>query len=301
MSGGSTRCGTVGLAGRPNAGKSTLLNRLVGQKLSITAHRPQTTRHAITGIKTMARAQFIYVDTPGLHPPRGRALNRVLTRVAQGTLQQVDVLLVLFEAGHWTGEDDWVLEQVREATGRRLAVLSKVDVLKERSTLLPQMQRLAASNLFEAVIPVSARRGEGVDALEHEIEIRLPEGSFLYEADALTSASERFLAAEIIREKLTRRLGQELPYALTVHIEKFEDLPGQARILAGIVVEREGQKAIVIGARGAMLKAVGSEARQDMERLFGRRVHLELWVRVRKGWADDEKALRALGYGDDAG
>lgn len=301
MSGTATHCGTVGLAGRPNVGKSTLLNRLVGQKLSITAHRPQTTRHVITGIKTTARAQFIFVDTPGLHPPRGRALNRVLARVAQGALQQVDVLLVLFEAGRWIAEDDWVLEQVRVASGRCLAVLNKLDALKDRAALLPQMQRLSASGLFEAVVPLSARRGEGLGALEQEIATRLPEAAFMYEPDALTSASERFLAAEIIREKLTRRLGQELPYALTVRIEKFEDLPGQARILAGIVVEREGQKAIVIGAGGAMLKAVGSEARQDMERLFGRRVHLELWVRVKKGWADDERALRALGYGDDSG
>jgi len=294
----SFRCGTAAIVGRPNVGKSTLLNALLGQRLSITGPKPQTTRHRILGIVTRAAGQILVLDTPGLHRTDTRAIGRQLNRTARQTLGEADVLVHVVEAVRWTEEDEGVWQALSQVTQPRLLVLSKIDIHKDRSILLPFIARITAERQYADVIPLSAKSGDGVSTLENAIIERLPLGPAAYSSDTLTDRSERFLAAELVREQLMLRLSQELPYATTVEIEEFSDAGERCDIGAIIWVEREGQKAIVIGAGGAQLKSIGTAARRAMQRLFGRRVFLRLWVKVRDNWSDDEAALRRFGYGD---
>lgn len=293
------RCGYIALIGRPNVGKSTLLNRLLGQKLSITADKPQTTRHRIVGIKTLDDAQLLYLDTPGLHTDAKKAMNRYLNRAASSVLHDVDAIALVVEAQKWTDDDQAVLERLREVSAPVFAVVNKVDRLKDKAELLPFLQALSQRYAFEAIVPVSAQTGSNVERLEQAFKGCLPEGEPVYEADQLTDRSSRFLAAEMIREKLTRRLQRELPYALTVEIEQFQEVDGVLHIDGLIWVERDSQKSIVIGKGGAMLKEVGRQARSDMEKMFGSKVFLKLWVKAKEGWSDDERSLKNLGYSDD--
>ena len=290
------RCGLVALIGRPNVGKSTLLNHLLGQKLSITSRKPQTTRHQILGIKTTERAQFVFVDTPGLHKPRKRALNRYLNRAASSVLPSVHAILFVVEALRWTEEDELVLEHVRRAGMPTILVVNKVDRIEDKVALLPYLAEVAQKHDFAAVVPVSALRHDNLDDLEAELLKLLPESEPMFPEDQITDRSVRFLAAEIIREKLMRSLGQELPYDLTVEVERFEEEGNLVRIGALIWVDRPNQKAIVIGKGGERLKQIGQQARKDIEAMLERKVFLELWVKVKSGWSDDERALQSLGY-----
>jgi GTP-binding protein Era len=291
------RCGLVALLGRPNVGKSTLQNALVGFRVSIVSPKPQTTRHRILGIATKPGAQILFVDTPGMHTEAKRAINRQLNRAARGAIDEVDVLVHVIEAGRWTDEDERVWQALRSAAKPVLLAMNKVDAIKDRSQLLPFIAQVSEGRDYAAVLLVSARRADGLKELEREIVTRLPLAPPVYGEDEITDRSERFLAAELVREQLMRQLGQELPYSCTVEIEQFgEREDGVAEIGAVIWVERAGQKAIVIGAAGARLKEVGTAARLAMERLFERRVFLRLWVRVRENWSDDEAALKRFGY-----
>ena len=295
----STHTGYVALLGRPNVGKSTLLNRLIAHKISITSPKPQTTRHTILGIRTLESTQIVYVDTPGLHLNARRAMNRYMNRTAAGVLSYVDVVVMLIESLRWTEEDEAVLERLQEFTGPVILAVNKVDRITAKSQLLPFLQSLQGKRKFAEIVPLSARTGVNVDTLERLIAGLLPEGEFVFSPDQITTASERFLAAELIREKLTRQLRQELPYALTVEIETFKEQDRLLHIGAVIWVERSSQKGIVIGEQGSVLKTVGRQARQEMEKLFQRKVFLETWVKVREGWSDDDRALRSFGYQDE--
>ncbi len=292
----SFRAGYVALAGRPNVGKSTLLNRLLGQKLAITSHKPQTTRHSILGINTLPEGQILYLDTPGIHKRGDRALNRYLNRAAAGALSGVDLVAMLVEAGRWTAEDDLVLERVRESRRPALVVVNKIDLVKPRERLLPILDDLHKRTGFEEIVPVSARSGENCDELERVILAQLPEGEPFYPEDQLTDRSSRFLAAELIREQLTRRYHKELPYALTVEVEQFSERPHLLCIGAVIWVERPNQKAILLGRGGQAMKETATAARQALEEFFGRKVYLQLWVKVRKSWSSDRESLARLGY-----
>lgn len=289
--------GIVAVVGRPNVGKSTLVNRLIGERLCITAARPQTTRHRVLGIVTVGTLQVAFVDTPGLHGQARRALNRSLNRAAAGALTGIDAAVFVVGAGRWEDDDALVRDRLREADVPVIGVVNQVDRLKDKKQLLPFLQSFSDALDMVAVVPLSAWKGDNIDGLWHEISVRIPEAPHQFDADDLTDRDERFLAAELVREPLTRRLGQELPYRLTVSIDRFEGLPdGRNAIDATIWVEREGQKAIVIGRSGSVLKAVGTSARQAMQRLFGTGVHLELRVKVRADWSDDPRALRQFGF-----
>lgn len=289
------RCGTVALAGRPNVGKSTLLNALLGWHLSIAGPKPQTTRHRILGILTQPQGQILFLDTPGLHRGGVHALNRQLNRTARQAIAEADVAVQVVEAGRWTAEDTQVWDTL-DARRPRLVAINKIDAQKDKSALLPFIERIGAERAPDAVFLVSARRRDGLDDLVRGILAKLPPGAPVYGEDELTDRSERFLAGEMVREQVMLRLGQELPYAATVEVTEFSESHDRATIHATIWVEREGQKAIVIGAGAAQLKAIGSAARRAMEKAFARRVHLQLWVRVRERWSDDEVALRKFGY-----
>jgi GTP-binding protein Era len=295
MEAAQNRAGAVAIVGRPNVGKSTLLNRLVGQKISITSRRPQTTRHRILAILTRSDAQFVFVDTPGLQSRHASQLNRAMNRAAVQALEEVDVVLFVCEALQFGAQDRQVLKLLPEGIPA-VAAVSKVDLLKGREALLPFLAQLAEAYPFRAIVPVSAKTGSQVEALLAEIAPLLPEGPPLYGEDELTDRSERFLAAELIREKLFRLLGEEVPYAAAVEIERFELDGGLRRIAAAIIVERPGHKPILIGKGGEKLKAIASQAREDMEKLFGGKVFLEVWVKVKRGWMDDPAALKRLGY-----
>ncbi len=294
-----TRAGYVALIGRPNVGKSTLMNRLIGQKISITSSKPQTTRNSVTGIRTDEHCQMVFIDTPGMHSSGKRALNRYLNRTASGVLSQVNVVLFLADALFWGEEDDKALERLHDFKGSVILVVNKIDQIPNKAKLLPLMGELATKYAFAAVIPVSAMTGSQVDLLAQEITQHLPESAFLYEEDQITTASRSFLAAEIVREKLTRQLNQELPYSMTVEIEKFEIDGRLIRIHALIWVERASQKGIVIGQGGALLKEAGRQAREDMEKLFDSKVFLKTWVKVREDWSNDERALMTLGFSSE--
>lgn len=287
--------GLVALIGRPNVGKSTLLNRLIGEKLSITSRKAQTTRHRIMGVRTDEDAQYVFVDTPGFQTKHSSALNRTMNRGVTQALQDVDVICFVIEAGRFGDADRKVLALLPEDRPVIL-VLNKIDQLKDKAALLPFVAKLAEVHNWAAVVPVSAEKGTQVEALLSEIKKALPEQGFLYDPDTLTDRSERFIASEYIREKLFRLLGDELPYAATVEIEKFETEGDLRRIFAAIVVDRDSHKPMIIGRNGETLKRIASEARQDMTRMFGGTVYLELWVKVKSGWADDERLLRTLGY-----
>lgn len=294
----SKRCGYVAIVGRPNVGKSTLLNHILGQKISITSRKPQTTRHQVLGIKTEDDYQVIFVDTPGLHKAEEKAINRYMNRAASSAIKHVDLVLFLVDRTAWTEEDQMVLEHVQRAKIPTLLVVNKVDLLEDKNILLPHLQALADRGEFEAIVPVSALRQRNVDMLEQEILKYMPESEHFYPEEQITDRSQRFLAAEIVREKIMRQLGDELPYSVAVEIEEFGLDNEIAHISALILVEREGQKRIIIGDKGSRLRSIGTDARMDMERLFDCKVMLRLWVKVKSGWSDDERALRSLGYDD---
>ena len=289
------RCGLVAIVGRPNVGKSTLLNALVGQKISITSNKAQTTRHRITGIRTQGAAQFVFVDTPGFQMKHGTALNRTLNRTVLSSLGDVDVVLFVVEAGRFGAPDAKVLGLL-PAGKPVLLVANKLDTLTRRQDVLPWLRQMQDRHAFAEFVPMSATREADVARLLGIVEPYLPEQPWLYEEDALTDRSERFMAGELVREKLFRLTGDELPYNATVVIDNFVEEGQLRRISATIVVEREAHKGMIIGEGGERLKRIGSEARQDLERLWGGKVFLELWVKVRSGWADDEAHLRSYGY-----
>lgn len=291
--------GYVGLIGRPNVGKSTLLNHLIGQKISITSHKPQTTRHRILGIKTSDTSQIIYVDTPGLHKGGKHAMSRYLNRAAASTLNDVDVVVFLIEAVTFNDEDAQVLEKLKTLKVPVILAINKVDRLTDKERLLPFLAEMSSKMDFAAVVPISALKDVNLAEIEESISKLLPEGAPHYGEDQITDRSVRFLAAEIIREKLTRALHQELPYNLTVEIEQYKHGEEQTLIHAVIWVERSNQKGIVIGNKGERLKEIGKQSRLDIAKLIDRRVHLELWVKVKEGWSDDERSLQSLGYKDE--
>jgi GTP-binding protein Era len=289
------RCGLVAIVGRPNVGKSTLLNALVGQKISITSNKAQTTRHRITGVRTRGDAQFVFVDTPGFQNRHGQALNRALNRTVHGALADVDLVLLVVEAGRFGLDDAKVLALLPEGKPAVL-VANKLDAVHRRAELLPWLKGMQERHAFTEYVPMAATRKADVERLLGILEPHLPRQPWFYDADMLTDRSERFLAGEIVREKLFRLTGDELPYACTVLIEKWEEEGALRRIAATIVVEREAHKGMVIGEGGERLKRIGSEARQELERLLDAKVFLELWVKVRSGWADNEDHLRSYGY-----
>ncbi|MCQ8182149.1 GTPase Era [Methylomonas sp. SURF-1] len=291
-------CGYVALIGRPNVGKSTLMNHLLGQKLSITSRKPQTTRHRILGIKTTEAGQAIFMDTPGMHQDEKKVLNRYLNKTADSTLLGVDVVVWLLDGLYWHEYDEKIFKKLERAGLPVILVVNKVDKLKDKDAVLRFFAEAQAKYPFQHILPVSALRNTNLDVLEQQIMALLPEAEPIYPEDQITDRPERFFAAEIIREKLTRRLGDELPYALTVEIERYEEYPELCKIYAAILVERDSQKSIVIGKQGEMLKKVGSEARVDIEKLIGQKVYLQLWVKVKKGWSDNERALQSLGFTD---
>lgn len=288
------RCGAVALIGRPNVGKSTLLNALLGQKLSITSRKPQTTRHRIRGILTTDAAQFIFVDTPGFQTRHRSALNRLMNRGVGHAIAEVDVALLVVEAGRFGAQERALLKRVPPGTPLFL-VVNKIDRAAP-AAILPFLKTSSEEAAFAEIVPVSARSRKGLDELLRTLARHLPEQPAIYPGDAVTDRNERFLAAELVREKLFRLLGEELPYGASVVIEKFEDTGKLRRIHAAIVVDKDRHKAMIIGERGGKMKAIASAARLDMEKLFGGKVFLEVWVKVRGGWTDDAAALRRLGY-----
>ncbi|MGJ8689438.1 MAG: GTPase Era [Gammaproteobacteria bacterium] len=295
----TTYCGFVAIVGRPNVGKSTLLNYLLKQKISITSRKPQTTRHRILGIKTIDDKQFVYVDTPGMHKIERKAINRMMNQAATSALDGVDVVLFVVERLVFNEEDEIVLEALRKVKAPVLLLINKCDLLESRARLLPHIERISKLRDFAEIIPLSVLGGHNIDTVEECVLKYLPEGPFLYPEDQITDRSSRFLAAEIIREKITRQLGDELPYEVTVEIEKYTIQAGVVHIHALILVDKESQKQIIIGSKGDRLKTIGSAARVDMERAFDSKVMLNLWVKVKTGWADDERALQSLGYHQD--
>jgi GTP-binding protein Era len=294
------KCGHIAIIGRPNVGKSTLLNQLIQQKISITSKKPQTTRQTILGIKTTGANQMIYVDTPGLHQTAPRALNRYMNRAASSAVFDVDLILFVVEGLQWLPDDEWALKKISQVEAPALLIVNKIDKVPAKADLLPHLNLLSKKRQFAEVIPMMAKSPEDAARLEKIIISYLPENDFLFDEDQLTDRSERFLAAEIIREKLMRNLGQELPYDISVEIEEYTAEQQATRILlrisAVIYVEKSGQKKIVIGDKGERLKVVGEKSRLDMERLFGDKVFLKLWVKVKKGWSDDERSLKSLGF-----
>ena len=305
MSEPAFRAGTVAVIGRPNVGKSTLVNALVGAKVSITSNRPQTTRHRLLGIATFPHGQLLLVDTPGLHREQsrhgGKAMHRAMNRAARGALEGVDAAMLVIEAGRWDDGDTLAYDALREAKVPVVLVVNQVDRTKDKARLLPFLAEVSKDRDFASVHPVSALKRKGLEPLVESVLKLLPEQPALYAEDEITDKSRRFLAGELLREQLMRQLGAELPYATTVEIERFEEEPSEKtgvmyRIGAVIWVERESQKAIVIGKAGARLKEISTKARLSMEALFGCKVFLETWVRVREGWSDDEAALKAFGY-----
>ncbi|MBS3826558.1 GTPase Era [Proteus mirabilis] len=300
MSEEQTYCGFIAIVGRPNVGKSTLLNQLLGQKVSITSRKPQTTRHRIMGIDTDGAYQAIYVDTPGLHIEEKRAINRLMNRAASSSIGDVELVIFVVEGTNWTPDDEMVLNKLKSLRCPVLLAINKVDNVIDKTKLLPHIGFLSQQMDFLDVVPISAEKGMNVDTIAKIVRNCLPEAIHHFPEDYITDRSQRFMASEIIREKLMRFLGEELPYSVTVEIEQFvTNDRGGYDIHGLILVEREGQKKMVIGNKGAKIKKIGTEARMDMEDLFENKVHLELWVKVKAGWADDERALRSLGYVDD--
>ena len=295
-----TYCGFIAIVGRPNVGKSTLLNKILGQKISITSRKAQTTRHRIVGIHTEGAYQAVYVDTPGLHIEEKRAINRLMNRAASSAIGDVDLIIFVVDGTHWNADDEMVLNKLRQAKAPVVLAINKIDNVKNKDELLPFITELSGKFDFVEIIPISAQRGNNVHKLQEIVRKSLKQGIHHFPEDYVTDRSQRFMASEIIREKLMRFMGDELPYSVTVEIEQFKvNERGTYEINGLILVEREGQKKMVIGHGGQKIKTIGTEARSDMERLFDNKVHLELWVKVKSGWADDERALRSLGYMDD--
>lgn len=295
MNSNSFRCGYVAIVGRPNVGKSTLLNHLIGQKISITSRKAQTTRHRVTGILTAPGSQFIFVDTPGFQVRHKNALNRGMNRTVSGVLNEVDVVLFVVEAQHFDERDKIVLEMLPPGA-QVVLVINKMDYFANKNEALPFIEKLSAMREFAAIVPVSARQDKQLDVLLDAIRPLLPEGDAIYAEDDITDRNERFLAAELLREKVFRFTGEELPYSTSVVIEQFK-MEGRLRhIHAAILVDKEAHKAMLIGAKGAKLKEIATQARLDMEKLFDGKVFLEVFVKVKSGWADDERVLKSLGY-----
>ena len=294
----ATRCGYVAIVGRPNVGKSTLLNHILGQKLAITSRKPQTTRHNMLGIKTEGSVQAVYVDTPGLHKNGEKALNRYMNKTAAAALKDVDVVIFVVERTRWSEEDQMVLERIQYVQGPVIVAINKTDRIEDKSELMPHLEWLQQQLPNAIIVPISAQHGHNLEALEQQVANNLPESEHFFPEDQITDRSSRFLAAELVREKIMRQLGAELPYQITVEIEEFKQQGRTLHIHALILVERDGQKKIIIGDKGERIKRIGMEARKDMEVLFDSKVMLNLWVKVKGGWSDDERALRSLGYGD---
>lgn len=299
ISSDETYCGFIAIVGRPNVGKSTLLNHLLQQKISITSRKPQTTRHRIMGIKTVADCQFVYVDTPGMHKHEKKAINRAMNSAATGALDGVDVVLFVVERLVFTEEDELVLSALQKVTAPVLLLINKCDLIESRDRLLPHIQKLSEKRNFAEIVPLSVLGGHNMDTVESCVKKHLPQGPFLFPEDQITDKSSRFMAAEIIREKITRQLGDELPYEATVEIEKYTVQGAILHIHGLILVDKNSQKQIIIGKNGDRLKLIGSAARIDMEKAFETKVMLNLWVKVKGGWADDERALQSLGYYED--
>jgi GTP-binding protein Era len=293
-----SRCGFVAIVGRPNVGKSTLLNHILGQKLSITSRKPQTTRHQVLGIKTEGPVQAIYVDTPGMHEEEPRAINRYMNKAATSALKDVDVAVFVVDQMAWTTADEMVLEKLSSLKCPVILAVNKVDRIEHREALLPHLDMLSRKREFAEIIPLSALKGMNLAPLEAAVSRFLPESVHFYPDDQITDRSERFMASEMVREKITRQLGAELPYSVAVEIEEFRKDGKTLHISALILVEREGQKKIIIGDKGERLRRIGQEARTDMERLFDSKVMLRLWVKVKRGWADSDRALKSLGMND---
>ncbi len=294
----TSRCGFVAVVGRPNVGKSTLINHILGQKLAITSRKPQTTRHNMLGIKTEGEVQAIYIDTPGLHAGGQTALNRYMNRSAVTALRDIDVCVFVVDRMRWTEEDEMVWQRVKDLSCPLIVAVNKSDRLEDKADMLEHLQWLHEKLPKAEIVPISALHQHNLDTLERLIGERLPENEHFYPEDQITDRSSRFLAAELVREKIMRQLGAELPYQMTVEIEDFKLQGRTLHIHALILVEREGQKKILIGDKGDRIKLIGQEARKDMETLFDTKVMLNLWVKVKKGWSDDERALRSLGYQD---
>ncbi|MBB5216780.1 GTPase Era [Parapusillimonas granuli] len=289
------RCGFVAVVGRPNVGKSTLTNALIGTKISIVSRKAQTTRHRIHGVLTRENEQFVFVDTPGFQTRHGGAMNRMMNRVVTQALADVDVVVHVVEAGKWSAGDAQLLPLLPK-DGNTILVVNKIDALKNKNDMFSYVSKIMAQFPYSAVVPVSALRGVQLEELLNEIAARLPEGEPMFEADTLTDRPVRFIAAELIREKIFRLVGDELPYGCTVMIEQWEEDDTGVRVAACVLVEREGYRPILLGAGGAHMKRIASEARQDMIKLLDKPVHLEVYIKVRKGWSDRESALRELGY-----
>jgi len=293
-----SRCGFVAIVGRPNVGKSTLLNHILGQKLSITSRKPQTTRHKVLGIKTVDLVQAIYVDTPGMHEEEPRAMNRYMNKAATSALVDVDVVIFVVDQLAWTTADEMVLEKLSSLKCPVILAVNKVDRIEKRENLLPHLDMLSKKRDFAEIIPMSALKETNLKPLEDAVDRFLPESVHFYPDDQITDRSERFLASEMVREKITRQLGAELPYSVAVEIEEFKHDGKTLHISALILVEREGQKKIMIGDKGDRLRSIGQDARADMERMFDCKVMLRLWVKVKRGWADNDRALKSLGMND---
>lgn len=289
-------CGYVAFIGQPNVGKSTLMNHLLGQKISITSRKPQTTRHQILGINTTKKGQAIYMDTPGMHESNKKAFNRYLNRTADTTLVGVDLVVWLIDGLAWQDYDDVIFEKLKKAGVPVILAVNKIDRVKDKESIFAFLKEAQERFPFKEIVPISALKKTNLQVLDNLIMGLLPVGDIIYPEDQVTDRPERFLVAEIVREKLTRRLGDELPYALTVEIEKYEVLPHVTKIYALIWVERETQKNIVIGKQGELLKSIGMEARKDIETLIDTKVYLQLWVKVKSGWSDNERALQSLGF-----
>ncbi|WP_025628073.1 GTPase Era [Vibrio parahaemolyticus] len=294
-------CGFIAIVGRPNVGKSTLLNKILGQKISITSRKPQTTRHRIMGVDTDGDYQAIYVDTPGLHIEEKRAINRLMNRAANSSLSDVNLVFFLVDGTHWTKDDEMVLTKLQKSNFPVVLCVNKVDNVQDRNEVMLHMAEMSKKMDFVDVVPISAKQGKNIDVLRKHVRNHLPKATHHFPEEYVTDRSQRFMASEIVREKLMRFTGDELPYSVTVEIERFDYNPETDgfHINALILVERNGQKKMVIGKGGEKIKTIGREARLDMEELFGRKVYLETWVKVKSGWADDERALRSLGYIDD--
>lgn len=290
--------GFVGIIGRPNVGKSTLMNHLLGQKVSITSRRPQTTRNRVVGIDTEGEYQTVYVDTPGLHKEEKRAINRLMNRAAESALGDVELILLVVDATQWTDDDELVFSKIENVKIPVVLVINKIDKVQDKDSLLPLIEKLSSRLKFKDIIPVSAMKNVNLQELKQLIRQSLPEGVHCFPEDSITDRSSRFMAAELIREKVMRQMGEELPYSVTVEVEEFKEENNLLRISAVILVERSGQKKMVIGAGGNRIKRIGTDARIDMEKLFDCKVFLNLFVKVKAGWADDERALKSLGYAD---
>lgn len=291
---GSTKCGYVAIVGRPNVGKSTLLNKILGKKISITSRKPQTTRNRILGVKTVANIQTIYVDTPGLHKGEKRAINRFMNREAYSAMKDVDVVIFVVEGVDWEAEDEWILQKISKLNCPVILVINKVDRIVPREKLLPQVEKLGVKMKFSSIVPLSAKKGINVDDLELEVAKLLPINPFFFSEGQLTDRQDQFLAAEVIREKLIKFLGQELPYSTAVRIDHFAVKAGVLRISATIFVEKDGQKAIIIGKGGEKLKHMATLARMELETFFGHKVYLQLWVKVKANWTESEESVKAI-------